>query len=354
MSERLVRVLEIVLFPLLWITRSLLSIPSTWWKRIGLALVIAAFAIAFWARFFPTHGTLSATWSYGGDLALFGTMGCLMVLWLGGQFALDHLTVATVRRVARLLPVRGSGAVALARHTLDSRRAISRKGYWSSKQDLGSLAMVAVLIVGLLGAQTIDRAQEHQVEALRFDAVVLPVGASTGSGATVGVDHTELNSTVLAALEADPSLAVVPFGRVTVGPVGAAAPTASITIVAPGDLDRVTPDAARPLGLQDGFLLSPDSESDALAFPAHPPRLIDVSANAATATTTLFHRLWFNTATLATRSWAEASWGDVPVVGALVKYVATGWARAPPTSSTSCKRIRRCGRRRTASAPPAD
>lgn len=319
MSGTFIRGLEIGVSPLLWVTRKLLSIPSTWWKRMGLALAIASLTIALWARFFPAHGTLSDTWSYGGDLELFATVGCLLVLWMGGTFALDHLVVATVRRLARLLPVSGSGALAIARHTLDSHRAVSRRGYWASKQDLGGLAMIAVLIVGLLGAQTIDRAKERQVDALTFDAVVLPVGASPGSGTSVGVDHAALDPAVLTALEADSSLAVVPFGRVTVGPVGATAPTASITIVAPSDLDRITPDGARPLGFQDGFLLSPNTENGALAFPAKPPRLIDVSADAATAT--LFDRLWFNTNTFATRSWAESSWGDVPVVGTLVRYV---------------------------------
>jgi predicted lysophospholipase L1 biosynthesis ABC-type transport system permease subunit len=53
-----------------------------------------------------------------------------------------------------------------------------------------------------------------------------------------------------------------------------------------------------------------------------PTGLIDVSTG--TGDATLFHRTWFNATTLATRHWAEATWGDVPVTGALVKYVGEG------------------------------
>lgn len=317
--DRIVGAAEIVLFPLLWTIRKLMLVPAVGWRRVGLTLAIAPFPLWLAARVHVPHGTLRTTWVYGGgDLALISAMGCIMVLWLLGQFALDHLAVAIVRRASRLLPVRGNGALALARHTLDSRRAVGRKGYWASKQDLGSLVMLAVVVVGALGAQTIDSAKELQLDALTFDATVLPADAASGNQSTLGVDRAELSPTVLAALDADPALAVVPFGLVTVGPVGAASPTSTITIVAPDDLARITPDGARPLGLQDGFLLSPDSESAALAFPA-PPHLIDLSTGAGTAT--VFHRPWFNTNTFATRSWAEATWGDVSVAGALVKYV---------------------------------
>jgi hypothetical protein len=127
---------------------------------------------------------------------------------------------------------------------------------------------------------------------------------------------------VLTALEADPHLAVVPFGLVTVGSVvDASSPIATITVVSPADLDRLTPNGARPFGLQDGVLLSPNLDDFSRMLPA-PTGLIDVSTG--TKNATLFHRTWFNAGTFVTRQWAEQTWGDVPVVGALVAYVGDG------------------------------
>ena len=325
MSARIVRGLEIVLFPVLWITKKLLAIPTlpipaVWWKRTGLAIVSAAFGIVVWARFHWDPSTLGDNrWAAPGGVALISGLVCGVLVYMFGLAALDHVTVAAVRRIARHLPMGGSGALAVARHTLDSRRAVDRRDFWHSKIELGALSITAIVLCGFASGFTIDRATTHQVDSLTFDAVVEPAGSAQSTQApAIGVDRVALDPSVIAALEADPSLAVAPYGRVTVGPVDSTAPTASITIVSPGDLDRVAPDGARPLGLQDGLLISPDVEEDALKFPA-PTRVIDVSTGLGTAT--LFHRPWFNASTLATRGWAESVWGDVPVVGALVKYV---------------------------------
>ncbi|NTV38759.1 MAG: hypothetical protein HGA51_02205 [Demequinaceae bacterium] len=324
MSAGIVRVLEIGLFPVLWITKRLLAIPALWWKRIGLAIVSASFGVVVWARFHWAPGTLGERhWAAPGDVAFFSGYVWVFVVYMCGLLVLDKVVVAGVRRVARLLPMAGSGALAVARHTLDSRRAASRRDFWNSKTELGGLALMAVILSAFVAGFTIDRAQASQVDALTFDAVVVPLGVAQSNpapaiGVGVGVHRVPLNPMAFAALEADPSLAVVPYGQVTVGPVDAPQPTASITIVSPGALEKVTPDGARPLGLQEGFLLSPDIDEGTLRFPA-PQRVIDVSTGVGTAT--LFHRPWFNASALATRGWAESVWGDVPVVGALVKYV---------------------------------
>ncbi|NTV39545.1 MAG: hypothetical protein HGA51_06255, partial [Demequinaceae bacterium] len=133
MSGRIVRALEIGMLPVLWITKRLLAIPSLpipapWWKRIGLAIAAAGFGIVVWARFHWAPGTLGERqWAAAGDVALICGLVSMGALWMGGAFALDHVTVAAVRRIARRLPMGGSGALAVARHTLDSRRAVGRR-----------------------------------------------------------------------------------------------------------------------------------------------------------------------------------------------------------------------------------
>ncbi len=327
MSPRIVRALEIGVSPLLWVARrvepwasKLASIPAMWWKRGALAVISASFGVVVWERFFAPHATLGDNpWSNDGSwLFAVAAVACLFTLYVLGLWGIDWVAVPAVRRIARALPVSGHGAFAVARHTLDSRHTTSLRKYVRSRADVGSLAALAIFISGFVASFSIDSAQADQASALTFDAVVIPPGTHSAASSGIGVDHSATNPAVIAALEADPNLAVVPFGQVTVGPVGASAPTASITIVSPRDLDRVTPDGARPLGFQDGVLLSPDLDERSRKLPA-PSGLLDVSADAHTAT--LFHRTWFNAATLATRPWAEATWSDVPVVGALVTYV---------------------------------
>jgi len=322
MSARIVRALEIGLFPVLWITKGLLAIPAAWWKRIGLTVVSASFGLVVWSRFNAPHGTLNlqpwTTVSSPSVVYFIAPMVCVMTLYVGGVWVFDPAMVATVRQIARALPVRGKGALAVARHTLESRRAFDRRDFWRSKAELGGLAVMAAVVSMYLAGFTIDRAQSERVAAVAFDAVVSPAGVAPLDSPDIGVDRAAIDSAVIAGLEEDPRLAVVPFGLVTVGPVGAVTPEATLTVVSPGALTRVTPDGARPAGFQDGVLLSPDLEDFSRMLPA-PAGIVDVSSG--TGSATLFHRHWLNANTFATRSWAEATWGEVPVVGALVEYV---------------------------------
>jgi hypothetical protein len=319
MSARVVRVLEIGMFPVLWFTKRLLSVPALWWKRTGLAMVSASFGVVVYTRFFVSPGTLGDDrWSSAGSGLSAVALGvCILVLYLLGLWVVNLTAVAALRRVARLLPTGGNGALAVARHTLESHHPLRMRAFVTSRADLANIAFIAALMSGYAAAFTIESSQADQASALTFDAVVMPSGTVTGTSSGIGVDHRVMNAAVISSLEADPNLAVVPFGQVTVGPVNATVPTASIMVVSPGDLDRVAPDGARPLGFQDGVMLSPDLDEFSRMLPA-PTGLLDVTADARTAT--LFHRTWLNPATLATRPWAEATWGDVPVVGALVTY----------------------------------
>jgi len=320
MNERIGRVLEIVFFPLVWTIKALVAMPRRWWKRIGLSVVSVSFGALVIERFFAPHWTLGdEMWStFNETLSIVPTMVCFWTLYVVGLFGLDPVVVAPVRRVARLLPRTGNGALAVSRHTLESRRPMDMRKLMTSRADLGSIAFMAIVLFGYAAWSSIDRAQNAQASALVFDAVVTPHDAASAVPSAIGVDRASLDSSVVTSLTADPLLAVVPFGLVTVGPMDADSPVATITVVSPADLDRVTPDGARPFGLQDGVLLSPDLEDFSRMLPA-PKGLIDVSTG--TTSATLFHRTWFNASTLATRRWAEAAWGDVPVVGALVTYV---------------------------------
>lgn len=299
--------------------RSRFPWSRAWWAKALAVLVVTASGLALWVRIHAPHHTLDGTtWNDKSALAFWSGMAVLVTLATVALFAFDHLGVAALHRIARALPASGRGALAVARHTLESRRTSS----WNS----GSTAKVGGEFSGLLYVTffasllvanfTIGHAVAHQGDALVFDAVVVPAGTpAEGAAAGVGVDRAALDASVIAALEADPALAVVPYGRVTVGATAAAAPTAAITLVSLDDLDRVVPGGARPLGLQDGVVLSP-SVND--AFPAR-EGLIDVATG--NGATTLLHRHWFGATTLATRAWGETTWGEVPIVGALVAYV---------------------------------
>jgi len=319
-SARIVRVLEIVLFPLLWTVKKLVSVPAERWTRIGVVAVLASFAVAVWSRFNVPHGTLTGTWS--GDFRsypLLAWLGCYIAAITFLPLAFDALGIATLHRIARVLPVVGQGALAVTRHTLESRQSDSGKSYWNRKSEMGALVATAIVASAIVSGFTIDRAVAHQTDALAFTAIVVTPGASAGTSTPpIGVDRNALRPAVITALEADPNLVVVPYGQVTVGPTNGATPTAAIMLVSPADLDRVTPAGARPIGLQDGVMLSPDPESESLAFPA-PRQVIDVSTG--TVEATVLNRSWPGPLTLATRSWGEAAWGDVPAVGALVAYV---------------------------------
>jgi len=192
------------------------------------------------------------------------------------------------------------------------------KDYWNRQSETGALILPALFISALVTGFTIDSAVAHQADALSFAAIVVAPGATVGAEFSIGVDRATIDPAAIATLEADPNLAVVPFGQVTVGPTHGSSPTATITLVSPIDMERVTAGGARPLGLEDGVMLSPEPESENLAFPA-PRQVIDMATGAGTATA--LHRTWRGPLTLATRSWAEAAWGDTSVVGALVMYV---------------------------------
>lgn len=325
MNPRVIRALEIVLFPVLWITKTLLSIPSwpisaVWWKRIGLAVLSGSLGFLVWSRFNVPHGTLTGTWS--GDFMSYPFLALVAVYGVAYTFlpiAIDALGIATLHRIARILPILGHGTLAVTRHTLESRQSDSRKSYWNRKYEMGALVATAIVASAIVSGFTIDRAVAHQTDALAFTAlVVAPDAGNSASTPPIGVDRNALRPAVITALEADPNLAVVPYGQVTVGPTNGATPTAAIMLVSPADLDRVTPAGARPIGLQDGVMLSPDPESESLTFPA-PRQVIDVSTG--TVEATVLNRSWSGPLTLATRSWGEAAWGDVPAVGALVAYV---------------------------------
>ncbi|MCB2411724.1 hypothetical protein LGT39_02530 [Demequina sp. TTPB684] len=320
MSSRVVRGLEIGVFPVLWTTKRLLSVPVMWWTRTALALVSASFGYLVWARFFAPHGTLTGTWSgYSNSLAYGVAWLCFIILIQAGPRGLDRLGIALLHRVARMLPVRGQGALAVTRHTLETRDSDNKASFWNRRSEVGGLVAAALLASGLTAAFTIDRAMERQEDALTFTATVVPLDTTQESASSgVGVHRAALDPSVITVLEADPSLAVVPYGRVTVGPTGGVSPQATITLVSVSDLDGVVPAGAGPLGLQDGVMLSPEPESEELAFPA-PRQVIDVSTG--TGTATLLNRVWSHPLSFATRSWGEAAWGEIPVVGALVAYV---------------------------------
>jgi|GEM_PF-2234917 len=324
MNPRVIRALEIVLFPVLWITKTLLAIPSwpvspVWWKRIGLAIVSASFGVVVWSRFHVPHGTLTGTWSgsYGGP----GYFAALVCLWAAVSLlpiTFEALGIGALHRIARLLPVVGQGALAVTRRTLESRERPRGNAVWSNKSEIGTLVATSLIISGFVTGFTIDRAVAHQADSLSVTAFVTTPGATGSASAPTGVNRATIDPAAIASLEADPNLAVVPYGQVTVGPTQGSSPTATITLVSLADLERLTPGGARPLGLEDGVLLSPEPESENLAFPA-PRRVIDMAAE--TGTATVLHRTWSGPLTLATRSWAEAAWGNTPVVGALVSYV---------------------------------
>lgn len=320
MSGRLVRAVETAVSPVVWVAEKLMAVPLARWKRIALAIVSASFGLLVWERVFAPHGTLGDnTWSTFYDaLTIWPLAVCIGTFYLLGLYGLDPVVVAAVRRIARALPVSGNGALAVARHTLESRRPITGRAFWTSNAELGSIAFIAVILSGYAAGSSIDGAKSAQAEALTWDAVVAPYNALSVTPTAIGIDRTSLDSSVITALEADPNLAVVPFGVVTVGPVNASSPVASITVVSPADLDRFIPHGARPFGLHDGVLVSPILDDFSRMLPA-PTGPIDVSTG--TGTSTLSHLTWFNASTLATRQWAEATWGDVPVVGALVTYV---------------------------------
>jgi hypothetical protein len=318
-SGRIVRGLEIGLFPVLWITKKLMSIPAVWWKRIGISIMSASFGVMAWSRFHAPHGTLTGVWSGNdGFLFLLAQWACL---WAAARYvpiAFEALGIAILHRIARMLPVVGHGAFAVTRHTLESREIPRGMSYWNYKSDVSALVATVLVTSGLVAGFTIDRAVARHAEALSFAAMVVAPGTTDGASQSIGVSRATIDPAVISSLEADPNLAVVPYGQVTVGPTRGSTPTATITLVSLTDMDKVTPGGARPLGLQDGVMLSPDPESDNLAFPA-PREVIDVSTPAGTAT--VLNRSWSGTLTLATRDWGEAAWGDIPVVGALVAYV---------------------------------
>jgi len=319
MGGGLMHVLEIGLSPVLWITKKLLAIPALGWKSIGLAIVSGSFGVTLWARVHSTHHTLDGTtWSGKGSLALWSGMVIIVTLGTVALVGFDHLGVATLHRIARALPASGRGAFAIARHTLESRRATPMT--LTSGPKLGGefpgLVYMAFLTSLFVANLTIDHAVARQADALAFDAVVVPAGTpAAGAASSLGVDRSVLDASVIAALAADPHLAVVPYGQVTVGATDGSATTSSITLVSARDLNRLVAGGARPLGLQDGVVLSSSVED---GFPAR-TGLIDVATGADAAT--VFHRHWFGATTLATRSWGEATWGEVPIVGALVTFV---------------------------------
>lgn len=324
MNPKLVRALEIGMFPVLWITKQLLAIPSwpitaVWWKRIALAILSGSLGFLVWSRFNVPHGTLTGTWSGAyGSPAFFAAMVCLWAAASLLPITFEALGITVLHRIARLLPVVGQGALAVTRHTLESRETPRGKAKWSNKSEIGALVATCLIISGFVAAFTIDRAVAHQADSLSVAAFVTAPGATGSASAPIGVDRSTIDPAAIASLEADPNLAVVPYGQVTVGPTNAPTPTATITLISIADMERVTPGGARPLGLEDGVLLSPDPESENLAFPA-PRRVIEMTTG--TGTATALHRTWWGPLTLATRPWAEAAWGEIPVVGALVAYV---------------------------------
>jgi len=324
MNPRVLRALEIGLFPVLWITKKLLAIPSwpvspLWWTRIGLAIVSGSLGFVVWSRFHVPHGSLTGTWSGSYNSPAF--LAALVCLWASASLlpiAFEALGIGALHRIAGLLPVVGQGALAVTRHTLESREVPRGNARWSNASEIGALVATSLIISGFVAGFTIDRAVAHQADALSVTAIVAAPGVAGSASAPTGVNRATIDPAAIASLEADPNLAVAPYGQVTVGPTQGSSPTATITLVSLADLERLTPGGARPLGLEDGVLLSPDPESENLAFPA-PRRVIDMAAEKGTAT--VLHRTWSGPLTLATRSWAEAAWGNTPVVGALVSYV---------------------------------
>lgn len=320
MSASLVRALEIAVSPLVWIARKLVVVPAVWWKRAGLALLAFSLGVVVWTRFAAPHSTLGGQYQEGsGALGMVAGIVCTIALYLAALFGLEPALGQLTRRAARMLPRSGTGAFAVARHTLESRRGLAGQNIWTAKSDYVAHAYLAAIACALVGGFTLDAATGQQVEAITFDAVVTTADPPPpGRSGLIGVDPAALDPSVLTALSEDPDLVVVPFGRVRVGAIDGTTPSASILIVDPADLDALLPGGAGALGLQDGILLSPDVYESQLTFPA-PTQLIDVATGGGDAE--LYHRAWFNPLTIATSGWAEQTWGDVPTVGALVAYV---------------------------------
>lgn len=271
-----------------------------WWGRGGLALVSAAAGEQVWAQTHAQHSTLADGWHAQGTLLDVIARGILFgAIFLAALYGLDRLGVWILRRLARTLPPTGAGTLALARHTLDSRRSPEGSSFTTSRTDVGAMVVVIAFIASGLWGWTLDNAVHAQSQALTWDAVV----TSSDSGA-------------LTSLQATPELVAVPFSQIGVsaaGPARTTDTTGVIYAVDPADLEAMVPDGARPLGLQDGVVLSYNGTSTFRA----PLGLVDVNTSAGPVT--VFHAESGSPVAIATRAWAEDALGDVPVSGALVK-----------------------------------
>ncbi len=275
-----------------------------WWWRGALALVSAAAGEQVWAQTHAPHSTLADAWSTPGTpLDTWARAILFAAVFMVALYGFDRMGVATLRRLARSLPPTGTGTLALARHTLDSRRIPEGASFATSRTDMGAMVVAIAFVSSGLWGWTLDNAVHSQSQALTWDAIVSTSDAGT-----------------LAALGDTAGLVAVPFSQTAVSsadPLLAAHTTGMVYAVDPVDLEAVVPDGARPLGLQDGVVLSYKGTS---TFEA-PLGLVDVNTSAGLAT--VFHAESGSPVALATRSWAVGMLGDVPVSGALVRATDT-------------------------------
>lgn len=275
-----------------------------WWWRGALALASAAAGEQVWAQAHAPHSTLADAWNAPGTFLDVVARGILFgAVFMVALYSLDRVGVAILRRLARTLPPTGIGTLALARHTLDSRRSPEGSTFMTSRTDVGAMVLVIAVISSGLWGWTLDNSVHARSQALTWDAIV----ASSDSG-------------TLAALGEVPGLIAVPYSQIAVSsadPILAAHNTGVVYAVDPADLEAVVPNGARPLGLQDGVVLSYNGTSTFRA----PLGLVDVNTSAGPVT--VFHAESGSPVAIATRAWAEDVMGDVPVSGALVKATDT-------------------------------